>query len=444
MPESCDLLIEAGHVVPVEPHGVVLAQHAVAVTSGRIVAVLPIEAARARFAPKESLSRPRHVLFPGLVNTHCHAAMTVMRGIADDLPLMRWLSEHIWPTEAAFVGPEFVRDGIRLAAAEMLRGGVTTVNDMYFFPDVAAQAFIQAGMRAAIGLIVIEFPSAWARSTPEYFDKALAVQDEYRDHPNLRFCFAPHAPYTVSDASFERIRMLSDQLDLPVHVHVHETAFEVDDAVQKHNERPLARLKRLGLVNPNLIAVHMTQLTDAEIELVGEHGVSIAHCPESNLKLASGFAPIEELRRAGANVAIGTDGCASNNDLDMIGETRTAALLAKGVANDAAAIDAATALRMATLNGARAIGMDQNIGSIEVGKAADLVLLDLGRFDLQPVYSAISQIIYTGNRRDVTDVFVGGEARVRDGVLCDVDIDALSALAARWGARIAGGAGSAP
>lgn len=434
---TCDLLIEAGWVVPVEPHAVVLADHTVAVEAGRIKAVLPIAEARARFQAKEVVSRPRHVLLPGLINAHCHAPMSLMRGLADDLPLMRWLTEHIWPAEAKFVGPELVRDGIQLATAEMLRGGVTCVNDMYFFPDVAAHAFQQSGMRAAIGLIVIEFPSAWAQSADEYFDKALAVFDEHKHSPGLRFCFAPHAPYTVSDQSFERIRVLSDQLDLPVHVHVHETAFEVEDALSKHNERPLARLKRLGLVNRNLIAVHMTQLTDAEIALCGEQGVSIAHCPESNLKLASGFAPIEKLRRAGANVALGTDGCASNNDLDLFGEMRTAALLGKAVANDAAALDAAYALRMATLNGARALGLDDEIGSIEPGKSADLITLDLGRFDVAPVYNAISQLVYASNRRDVGDVWIRGVAKLRAGELIDVDVEHLAALARRWGQRIA-------
>lgn len=437
MRQACDLLIEASHVVPVVPHGVVLEDHTVAVQDGRIVAVLPSAEARARFAPAQVIHRPQHALLPGLVNLHCHAAMTVMRGLADDLPLMRWLQEHIWPTEAKFVGPELVQDGITLAAAEMLRGGVTTVNDMYFFPDVAAQAFARAGMRATVGLIVIEFPSAWAQSPAEYFDKALSVYSEFKDLPGIRFAFAPHAPYTVSDDSFERIRMLSDQLDLPVHVHVHETAFEVEDALRQRNERPLARLKRLGLVNRNLIAVHMTQLSDAEIQLVGEQGVSIAHCPESNLKLASGFAPIERLRRAGANVAIGTDGCASNNDLDLLGELRTAALLAKAVAQDAAAIDAAYALQMATLNGARALGLDEEIGSIEVGKSADLITVDLSRFDVLPVYSAISQLVYASNRRDVRDVWVMGQARVQDAALCQFDPDALAALARRWGQRIA-------
>ena len=372
MTQAIDLILEAEWVIPVEPRGVVLEGHAVAIDKGRIIDLLPkIEAAR-KYLAAETVSRPGHVLMPGLVNIHCHSAMTLLRGIADDLPLMSWLQDHIWPTEAKFVGADLVRDGARLAAAELLRGGVTCVNEMYFFPEVAAAVFSEVGMRAGIGLTVIEFPTAWARSADEYFDKCLAVYDQIKGNPLLRPAWAPHAPYTVSDASFERIRMYSDQLDIPVHVHVHETAFEVEDAFQKHGERPLSRLRRLGLLNRNLIAVHMTQLNESEIAFCAEAGISVAHCPESNLKLASGFAPIEKLRKAGINIAIGTDGCASNNDLDMLGEMRTAALLAKAVANDAAAVDAASALHMATMGGARALGLESEIGSIEVGKSADL------------------------------------------------------------------------
>ena len=293
---AVDLLIEAEWVIPVQPHGVVLDDHAVAVDQGRIVAVLPRAEARRRYAPREVVSRPGHALIPGLVNIHCHSAMVLMRGLADDLPLMSWLQDHIWPTEAKFVGAEMVADGTLIAAAELIRGGVTCVNEMYFFPEVAAATLKRVGLRAAVGLTVIECPAAWASHADEYIDKGLALADELKHESMLRTCWAPHAPYTVSDASFEKIRMYSDQLDIPVHVHVHETAFEVEDALRQHKERPFSRLKRLGLVNRNLIAVHMTQLTEAEIAACAEAGVSIAHCPESNLKLASGFAPIEALR----------------------------------------------------------------------------------------------------------------------------------------------------
>lgn len=439
--QAIDLLIEAGWVIPVEPHAVVLGDHAVAVQAGRIVEVLPRAAARAKYRAAETVSRPGHALLPGLVNMHCHAAMTLMRGIADDLPLMQWLSEHIWPAEARVVSAEYVRDGTRLAVAEMLSGGITCVNDQYFFPEVTAAVYADLGMRASVGLIVIEFPSNWAQSSDEYFDKGLAVHDQLKGHPLLRSALAPHAPYTVSDASFERVRLYADQLDIPVHVHVHETAFEVEDAFRQHGERPLARLKRLGLCNPQLIAVHMTQLSDAEIALCAETGVNVVHCPESNLKLASGFCPVEKLRRAGVNVSIGTDGCASNNDLDLLGETRTAALLAKAVAGDAAALDAAGALRMATLCGARALGLDSEIGSIEVGKAADLVTLRLDRFDTQPIFNAISQVIYSSNRRDIDDVWVAGTRKLAAGVLVDIDTAELAARAREWGVRIGAGSG---
>ena len=433
-----DLLIEAGWVVPVEPHAVVLEQHAVAVDAGRVVELLPIAEARARYAPRATVSRPKAALIPGLVNVHVHNPMTLMRGLADDLPLMTWLNEHIWPVEGAVIGREFVGCGVELAVVEMLRGGTTTCNENYFFPDAAAATYRRMGFRACVGLPVIDFPTAWAASDDEYFDKALELHDALRGDALVNTAFVPHAPYTVKDASFERIRLLADQMGLVVHCHVHETAQEVEDSLKQYGQRPLARLQRLGLVNAQLLAIHMTQLTPAEIELCSANGVSIGHCPESNLKLASGFCPIEALRRAGANIALGTDGCASNNDLDMFGEMRTAALLAKGVAMDAAALDAPSALRMATLGSARAMGMEETIGSIEPGKAADLVLVDLDQPESQPFYNVISQLVYAGARQQVSDVWINGRARLRDRQLVDVDLEALMARVAEWRTRIAG------
>ncbi len=436
-PQSCDLLIEAGWVVPVEPHGVVLEQHAVAITDGAVVALLPIAEARTRFAATETVSRPEAVLIPGLVNAHVHNPMTLLRGVADDLPLKDWLQGHIWPIEGAVIGPEFVADGVTLAIAEMLRGGTTCCNENYFFPDVQAATYRRYGFRARIGLPVIDFPTAWARSDEEYFDRASEVHDQCRNDPLVGTAFAPHAPYTVSDASFERIRMLADQLDVPVHCHVHETAQEVAQSQEKHGQRPLARLDRLGLVNDRLIAVHMTQLTDAEIALCAARGVSVVHCPESNLKLASGFCRAAALQDAGVNLAIGTDGAASNNDLDMFGEARTAALLAKAVAGDAAALDAATVLRAATLGGAHALGFDHLVGSIEPGKQADLVCVDLGQLETQPLHQVISQLIYACGRHQVSDVWIAGRRRLCERRLVNMDVAALVANARQWRARIA-------
>jgi 5-methylthioadenosine/S-adenosylhomocysteine deaminase len=435
--EPCDLLIEAGWVVPVAPHGVVLEDHAVVVRDGAVVTVLPRHEARAAFAAREIVSRPGAALIPGMVNAHTHNPMTLLRGVADDLPLMQWLQGHIWPLEAQLLGPEFIADGVALAIAEMLRGGTTCCNENYFFPDVQAATYRRFGFRALVGLPIIDFPSAWARSDDEYFDRAGEVHDQWRNDPLVATSFAPHAPYTVSDASFERIRMLSDQLDIPVHCHVHETAHEVAESQQKHGQRPLARLDRLGLVNDRLIAVHMTQLTEAEIALCAARGVSIAHCPESNLKLASGFCPAAALQRAGANLAIGTDGAASNNDLDMFGEMRTAALLAKAVADDAAALDAANALHAATLGGARALGFGDRIGSIEPGKQADLVCVDLGVLETQPLHHVISQLVYACGRHQVSDVWVAGQPRLRERALVDMDEAALVANARQWRERIA-------
>ena len=436
-PEPVDLLIEARWVVPVEPHAVVLENHAVAVQGERIVALLPIDQARARYTPRERVELAEHALIPGLVNSHTHNPMTLLRGLADDLPLMVWLQQHIWPAEAKVIGPEFVRDGVELAVAEMLRGGTTCANENYFFPDVIGATYRKLGFRAVVGLPVIEFPTAWATTQDDYFERAAEVHDSFRGDALISTAFAPHAPYTVSDESFERIRMLADQLDIPVHLHTHETAHEIEEEKKKSGLRPFQRLQKLGLVNDRLIAVHMTQLTDGEIAACAEAGVSVVHCPESNLKLASGFCPAEKLRRAGVNLAIGTDGCASNNDLDMFGEMRTAALLAKAVAGDAAAFDAAYALRAATLNGAKALGLEAQIGSLEAGKQADLAAVRLGDLETQPLYEVVSQLVYATGRHQVTDVWIAGRRKLAARELPDIDVQAMLARTHAWRERIA-------
>jgi 5-methylthioadenosine/S-adenosylhomocysteine deaminase len=435
--QPVDLLITARWVVPVQPDRVVLEDHAVAVHEGSIVDVLPVRDAAAKYAPRERVDLPEHALIPGLVNAHTHNPMTLLRGLADDLPLMTWLGEHIWPVESKVMGPEFVRDGVELAIAEMLRGGTTCCSEDYFFPDAQAQAYKAHGFRAMVALPIVEFPSAWAQTRDEYFERALAVHDQYRGDPRVGTTFGPHAPYTVSDESFARIRTLSDQLDIPVHLHLMETSQEVEDGKREHGLRPMQRLQKLGLVNDRLIAVHMTQVSDPEIALCAEAGVSVVHCPESNLKLASGFCPAEKLRRGGVNLALGTDGCASNNDLDMFGELRTAALLAKGVAGDAAAFDDAFALRAATLNGAKALQLDAKIGSIETGKRADLVAVKMDEVETQPLYNVVSQLAYAVSRRQVSDVWIDGARKLDDGALVDFDLAGVLEKARRWRERIA-------
>ncbi|MFN0161870.1 MAG: TRZ/ATZ family hydrolase, partial [Burkholderiales bacterium] len=404
---------------------------AVAVRDGRIVALLPAALAAQRFTAAETVRHPDAVLVPGLINAHTHAAMTLLRGYADDLPLMTWLAEHIWPAEAKHVSADFVLDGTRLAAAEMLRGGVTCMNDMYFFPEASAKAAQSLGMRAAVGMIAIEFPTAYASDADDYLAKGLAFRDAHRHDPLLSFCLAPHAPYSVGDKTFEKIARYAAELGVPVHVHLHETAEEIAQSMKDHGTRPLARLQRLGLIGPQTIAVHAVHLEDAEIELMAREGVSVAHCPASNLKLASGIAPVARLADAGVNLAIGTDGAASNNRLDMFAEMRLAALLAKGASGRPEVLPAASVLRAATLGGARALGLDATIGSIAEGKFADLAAVSLARTDLNPVYDPVSHLVYVAERTDVVQVWVAGKSvacKQRLSHATDSDLDSIARL----------------
>jgi 5-methylthioadenosine/S-adenosylhomocysteine deaminase len=429
--QRVDLLIRAAHVVPVAPRGV-LEDHAVAVSGGRIVAVLPAVEASSRFEARENIHLERHVLIPGLVNIHCHAAMSLMRGMADDLPLMTWLRDHVWPAEAKHVTDEFVHDGSLLAMAEMLRAGVTCVNDMYFFPEATARAALKAGMRASLGAIALEFPSAYATDAAHYLSKGLATRDAYRGEPLLSFTLAPHAPYTVGDDTLRRVAILAEELDVPIHMHVHETATEVAEGAAQHGARPLARMASLGLVGPRLIAVHAVHLDDRELDLMARQGVSVAHCPSSNLKLASGIARVADMRKRGIRVALGTDGAASNNRLDVMTEMRTAALLAKGTSGDASVVPAAEALEMATLEGARAIGLERDIGSIEAGKWADLAAVELASVETLPCYDPVSHLVYAAGREHVTHVWVAGEPRVKDRSLQRMDEADIVAKAGWW------------
>jgi 5-methylthioadenosine/S-adenosylhomocysteine deaminase len=437
--ENIDTLIEARWVIPVHPAGLVLEDHSVAIDAGRIVAVLPAIEARAAYAAAEHVTLTDHALIPGLINLHTHAAMTLMRGYGDDLPLMAWLKDRIWPAEAKHVSAAFVRTGTQLAAAEMLRGGITCANDMYFFPEAAADAFASMGMRAAIGLIAIEFPTAYASDPDDYLAKGLALRDARRHDPLLSFCLAPHAPYTVADKTFEKIARYSEELELPVHIHLHETADEVETSLATHGVRPLERLARLGLLGPQTIAVHAVHLTEADIALLARHGASVAHCPTSNLKLASGFAPVARLLEASVNVGIGTDGAASNNRLDMFAEMRLAALLAKGVASRADALPAATALRMSTLDAARALGLETRIGSVEAGKFADLTAVNLARLELQPVYDPLSHLVYVAERTDVSDVWVAGRRVVNEQQVLMPAAAALETSVRLWQNRLRAG-----
>lgn len=401
-------------IVPIEPYGSVLEDHAIGIDhAGRIAAVLPVDEMRRRHTTVRETSLPDHVVTPGLFNLHTHAAMTLLRGVGDDLPLMDWLRRRIWPIEKALLSEEFVAAGTRLACLEMLRGGTTCFSDMYFFPDVAGEAAREIGMRAHLGITVIDFPSAAGGDADDYLDRGLALFDRHRSEPMLSFAFAPHAPYTIGDATFERIAMLMAQTGLPLQIHLHETETEIHGELSAHGVRPIARLDRLGLIGPSTTAVHAVHVTDAEIALFAERGVSVAHCPASNLKLASGIAPVAKYLDAGVNIGIGTDGTASNNRLDMPSEMRLAALLAKGASGRADVFGAHQVLQAATLAGAKACGLDGRIGSIVAGKEADLVAFDLGSLDFHPIFDVVSHLVFVAGREAVTDVWVGGNAVVR-------------------------------
>jgi len=431
-----DLIVDARWIIPVEPARKVLHGHSVVVREGRVHALLPSRDAHERFAAAREVALRQHALIPGLVNLHTHAAMTLMRGLADDLPLMDWLKNHIWPAETRHVNPEFVFDGTRLACGEMLRGGITCFNDMYFFPEAAVQAALAAGMRAAIGMIVVDFPTPYAADPDDYLNKGLALRDQHRDHPLLKFCMAPHAPYTVSDKTFGKVLTYAEQLEVPVHIHLHETTDELRESVERFGVRPLARLHALGMLGPNLIAVHMVHLTQDEVELVATQRCAIAHCPSSNLKLASGIEPPVALLSEGIPVGLGTDGAASNNRLDLFEEMRLAALLAKVATGRPETLPAYQALEMATLNGARALGWDSEIGSLVPGKAADMVAVDLSSLEVSPVYDPVSHLAYAASRRDVTHVWVAGRPVVEDGELLTLDAGELVGRAGQWRDRI--------
>ncbi len=431
-----DTLIHARWIIPVEPSAVTYDYHSLVMNEGRIIDILPTPEAKQKYQGITTEYLTQHALMPGFVNCHTHAAMSLMRGIADDLPLMDWLQNHIWPLEHQWMSESFVKDGTDLAIAEMILSGTTCFNDMYYFPETTAQQAIQHGLRANVGLVVIDFPTVYAQNSEAYIEKGLALR-EYLLHQSLvSVAFAPHAPYTVSDAPLRKIKKLADELGLPVNMHVHETLHEVEQAHTEIGKRPLQRLQELGLINSSFVAVHMTQLSDAEIDQFAAANAHIVHCPESNLKLASGFCPIARCLDAGINVALGTDGAASNNDLDMLGEMRTAALLAKAVANDASAVPAMIALQMATINGAKALGLDKEIGSLAIGKAADVIALDLDCLSTQPVYDPVSQIVYAANRQQVTDVWVSGKRLLKKRQLTTMDTLDLKARVADWQARL--------
>jgi 5-methylthioadenosine/S-adenosylhomocysteine deaminase len=431
-PIKIDLLINSRWIIPVVPENRVFENCALAIDQQKIVGIYPQAEAQSKFDPLAEVDLDDHILMPGLVNAHGHAAMSLLRGYADDLPLQPWLEEHIWPVEARVLSAEFVADGTNLAMAEMIKTGTTCFADMYFFADTVAEQVQRSGMRSQIGFTVFDFPTAGGKDPDDYIHKGLQLRDIYKGDGLIKIACAPHAPYTVGDETMRRIATYANELDMPVHIHCHETAQEVADSLKLYGCRPLQRLDDLGVLLPQTQLVHMTQIDDSDIRLIQDNNCHVVHCPESNLKLASGFCPVGKLIDAGINVAIGTDGAASNNDLDLFGELKTAALLAKAVADDASVLDAHAALRMATISGAKALGWDDQIGSLEAGKSADMIAVEISSLSQKPLYNPASQLVYSNASSQVTHSWVAGKALLRERSLVTLDEDNLIRRADAW------------
>ena len=434
MPVTLDIgttLLEARWLIPVVPRAV-FEKHTLVMSAGRIVDLLPRELARARYPQAQIVSLHEHLLMPGLINLHTHAAMCLLRGLADDVPLMLWLKQHIWPAEKALLSSDFVHDATRLACAEMLASGTTTFNDMYFYPQATANVVTQIGMRAHLGITVLEFPTPYASTVDDYLHQGFSLHEAWHQSPLISLSLAPHAPYTVSDSAFEKVLFHAQRLGLGIHTHLHETQVEIEQSQAKYGLRPLARLARLGLLEYKVVMAHGVHLLSQEINLLSRHDIHVAHCPSSNLKLGSGIAPIAALIKAGVNVGVGTDGSASNNRLDMLRELHLVALLTKGASGDASIAPALEVIAMATINAAQALGLEREIGSLEVGKVADMIAVKLNDVYNGPCFDAASHLVYVCGRENVSHTWVNGRLLYCHGEYTSLDSTQLHDTVSHW------------
>lgn len=432
-----DALIEPKWIIPVEPHNVVLEDHIVAIKDGKIFSIMTkTQMAQHAFTSDKHYIMPEHVLMPGLVNAHAHSAMTLLRGFADDIQLMDWLNDHIWPAERTWLSERFVRDGTMLACAEMLMGGTTCFNDHYPFAQVTAETAKKLKMRCRVGMFMIDHPTAYAHDFNGYVNKELAWYENYVDEPLINVSLAPHSPYALGETSMKRLATLRHETQCPIHMHVHESKLEVTSSLENYHQRPIRRLADHGLLESNFQAVHCAQINDEDLRVLKDHPVNIIHCPQSNAKMASGICPVSAMQDMGLNVALGTDGAASNNDLDMLDEMQSAAFLAKQQSGNPARMKAADVIRMATLNGAKAMGLDQTIGSIEEGKAADLIAINMYHPSTQPVFNPIHQVVYACGRDQVSHAWIDGKILLRDGNFTKWPIQRIMEDAQDWGKKI--------
>lgn len=430
--QHIDQIAHAKWIITGEKNQTVLENHALVIDKGVIQKIVPSSEAKQHYQAKQVDDYAYHALLPGLVNAHTHLGMNYFRGLGCDLMLMDWLNGYLWPAEKKWLSHEFVHDASLFAMAEMIRSGTTCFNDMFYFPEAVADAAITAGMRGFVSMHVIDFPTAWTQNTDESLEKGLAFYEKYHQQPLITPTLAPHAPYTVSDESFLRVLDLSKSLSLKINVHLHETQAEIEQSMTQYQKRPIKRLHDLGFLSSQVIAIHSVQLDAEDLEILNETRPNIVHCPESNMKLASGVCPVIDLQNLGLNVALGTDSVASNNDLNMLNEMRTATFLAKVMRQDPVCLNVNETLAMASINGAKALGIDQVVGTLKAGKAADFIAINLDEIETLPVFDPAVQIIYSSSRHQITDVWVAGKQLLKNRELLTIDEEALKAKARLW------------
>jgi len=441
-----DLIISASWIIPMSTESAesteinsekkYLENAALVIHKGKILDLDRQEIIFKKYESKNLINKKNHVLMPGLINSHTHLAMSLLKGVADDLPLMTWLKNNIWPAESAFVSQEFVRDGAELALLELIQGGVTCVNDMYFYAEETAKIINQSGMRGFVSNSILNIPMPWAPTLEDCFLKAEKICEQVKQYDLVGATIAPHAPYTNDVNSLTMAKLLAEKFNTQIHMHVQETYSELQQHDLLYKERPLETLNKLDLVSKKLMAVHMTQVSESDIQLLKNTGASVIHCPESNMKLASGACPVAQLLKNNINVALGTDGSASNNNLDMFGEMRSASFMAKLIDQDPESLSAYQLLQMASINGAKALGIENQTGSLEIGKSADFIAVDLHDAATLPVYNPISQLVYAAHAHQVTDSWVAGKLIMENRKVLNLDSELIFQKAEVWREKI--------
>ncbi|NCO68389.1 MAG: S-adenosylhomocysteine deaminase [Nitrospirae bacterium CG_4_10_14_0_8_um_filter_41_23] len=434
--QDVDYIICGDYVLPMDEGLTVIKDGAIAVSGTDILEVGTSKEILKKYTSEAIIMGEGKAVFPGLINTHTHAAMVYFRGIADDIPLTDWLKNHIWPAENRWLSPEFISDAVELACLEMLKGGVTTYNDMYFYEDAAGKSTKRMGMRAVLGSGILDFPSKSASTTDEYFVNAESFIKNWKGDELITPCIAPHALYTCGPESLKRARHVADKYDIPIHIHLSETRWEVNEIKNRFMMAPVEYLDSIGFLDERVLAAHCVWMTDGEIKILSQRRIGVSHCIESNLKLASGIAPVVKMLNAGVKVTFGTDGAASNNDLNILSEMSTAAKVHKALSNNPTVLDAKTILLMATRWSAEVLGLGDKIGSIEKGKMADIVTINLKKPHLTPIYNVYSHIVYAAMASDVETVMVNGKVVVNEGRLCNADEEEILIKASGWQKKI--------